>query len=291
MSVYRGYDAAGLEKQYNARASIPDHPEIFARWARDSAAARARLKPRLDVPYDDGPMEKLDIFAPDAGRPGRPAPVQMLIHGGYWRSLDKSDFSDKAAALQAAGIATFVVNYSLCPKATVGDIVAEMRRALAWVWRHAPEYGGDRARIQIAGHSAGAHLAAMLLATDWPAFAPDLPAQPIQSAVLSSGIYDLAPMLHASMNVDLHLDAASAEALSPILLKPRCRVAVAASWGALESDEFKRQTRDFAAAWKSQGIRIETSEIPGRHHLDVMDEMSRPDGILLKTSRRLLGLI
>jgi arylformamidase len=271
MTLYRDYDAAGLEAQYNARASIPDHPLIFARWASRSAEVRKRAFARLDVPYGDGPMEKMDIFHPQRVA----APVVMFIHGGYWRSLDKNDFSDKVSALTDAGAAVALVNYTLCPAITIGGIVDEMRRAVIWLWRNAQNFGGDPYRIQLIGHSAGGHLVASLLATHWQDLGSDLPRCPIQSALAISGVFDLEPLVHTSMNADLRLDLETAKILSPYYMRPVCRAPLALAWGALESDEFKRQSRDFAERWRDLGTPVRLLEIPGRNHLTVVEDLGQ----------------
>jgi arylformamidase len=271
MTLYRNYDAAGLEAQYNARASIPDHPLIFARWASRSAEVRKRAFARLDVPYGDGPMEKMDIFHPQRVA----APVVMFIHGGYWRSLDKNDFSDKVSALTDAGAAVALVNYTLCPAITIGGIVDEMRRAVIWLWRNAQNFGGDPYRIQLIGHSAGGHLVASLLATHWQDLGSDLPRCPIQSALAISGVFDLEPLVHTSMNADLRLDLETAKILSPYYMRPVCRAPLALAWGALESNEFKRQSRDFAERWRDLGTPVRLLEIPGRNHLTVVEDLGQ----------------
>ncbi len=278
MTLYRGYDAGQLEAQYNARASIPDHPLIFARWAARSAEVRKRAFARLDVAYGDGPMEKMDIFHPQR----LAAPVVMFIHGGYWRSLDKNDFSDKVSALVDAGAAVVPVNYTLCPNTNIGGIVDEMRRAVIWLWRNARGFGGDPYRIQLIGHSAGGHLVAMLLATHWQDLGSDLPRCPIQSALAISGVFDLEPLVHTSMNVDLRLDIETAKALSPYYMRPVCRAPLALAWGALESDEFKRQSHDFAERWRDLGAQARLLEIPGRNHLTVVEDLGKGDSELAK---------
>ena len=287
MNVFRGYDAEALEKQYNARASIPDHPQIFQRWKEESARARATSpKARLDLRFGQNPKETLDFFPADAKNP----PLVMLIHGGYWRSLDKSDFSDKVGALVAAGASVAVVNYDLCPEVSIGEIMDEMRRAAAWLFHNAADLGVDRTRIQAIGHSAGGQLAAALLATDWPTFDAALPAGMIRTGVLVSGIYELEPLRHVSMHQDLRLTADQAKAWSPVLTVPPAKVSAAAVWGALETDEFRRQTEDLAAAWKKAGMAISAEAIPDRHHLNVIDEIGRPGSRLVRLSLKLLGL-
>ncbi|OHC83586.1 MAG: hypothetical protein A3G73_10630 [Rhodospirillales bacterium RIFCSPLOWO2_12_FULL_67_15] len=283
MTLYRGYDAHQLEAEYNARASIPDHPLIFARWAAQSAAARKRAFARLDVAYGDGPMEKMDLFHP----PRVAAPVVLFIHGGYWRSLDKNDFSDKVSALTDAGAAVAAVNYSLCPSVTIGEIVDEMRRAVIWLWRNAQTFGGDPYRIQIVGHSAGGHLAAMLLATHWQDLGSDLPRCPIQSALGISGLFDLEPLVHTSINAELRLTVEAAKALSPYYMRPVCRAPLALAWGGNESDEFKRQSRDFAERWRDLGAQVRLLEIPGRNHLTVVEDLGRGESELVQLALEL----
>lgn len=287
MNVFRDYDVEALEKQYNARASIPDHPQIFQRWKEASAVARAKSpKVRLDLRFGQNPKETLDFFPAEGKNP----PLVMLIHGGYWRSLDKSDFSDKAQALVAAGASVAVVNYDLCPEVTVGDIVDEMRRAAAWLWNNGADLGVDRGRFQAIGHSAGGHLAAALLATDWPKFDAALPAGMVRSGLLVSGLYDLEPLRHVSMHQDLRMTADQAKAWSPILTPPPAKVSVAAVWGALETAEFRRQTEELAAAWGKAGMAVSAEAIPDRHHLNVIDDLGKPGSRLLQLSLKLLGL-
>ena len=278
MTLYRGYGAEQLEAQYNARASIPDHPLIFARWAARGAEARARAFARLDVPYGEGPMETMDLFLPRRVA----APVVMFIHGGYWRLLDKKDFCDKIAPLSEAGAAVALVNYTLCPETTIGRIADEMRRAVIWLWRNAQGFGGDPYRIQLIGHSAGGHLVATLLATHWQELGSDLPRCPIQSALAISGLFDLEPLVHTSMNADLRLDVDTAKALSPYYMRPVCRAPLALAWGEGESDKFKRQSRDFTARWRDLGAEVRLLEIPGRNHLTVIEDLGRSESELVR---------
>ena len=182
-----------FDAQYNNRARIPEHLDILREWDERSHHARASLACTLDVAYGSAASERLDVFAPRA--PG--APVLVYIHGGYWRALDKRDQSFVAPPFVAAGAMVVLPNYALCPAVRVEDIVLQLVQSLAWVWRHAAEHGGDRSRIVVAGHSAGGHLAAMMLSCDWRAVAPDLPADLVQSALAVSGVFELEPLRHA----------------------------------------------------------------------------------------------
>jgi arylformamidase len=166
------HDPVWLEAQYNNRARVPDHARVLDNWAKASALVRqSAAGAQLDVAYGPGACETLDIFP--AAQPG--APVLVFIHGGYWRSLDKADHSFVAPAFNAAGATVVVPNYALCPAVSIEHITLQMAAAVAWVWRHAAQWGGDPARIALAGHSAGGHLATMLLSCRWKDVDADLP--------------------------------------------------------------------------------------------------------------------
>ena len=193
--LYRGMDREEIDRQLNLRARWPEHEEYFARWARESAKARARLEARLDLAYGASEGRRLDIFPVPAAP--RPAPLMAFLHGGYWQSLDKGDFSYLAPAYVEAGIAFASLNYDLAPKVGVGEIVAQTRAALLWLARNGTEHGVDPERIFVAGHSAGGHLAVMALMTDWPAeagAAGGIPADLVKGACSVSGVYDLEPL-------------------------------------------------------------------------------------------------
>jgi arylformamidase len=285
------------DQQYNARAGIPDAAEQLQGWARRSAVAREQLRSVLDVPYTeagrDNPGQRLDLFLPPAPPPGRPlAPVLIHIHGGYWRALDKSDQSFIAAPFCEAGALVLVPNYNLCPQVTLAQIVMQMVQAVAWAWSHAAEYGGDRERIVVTGHSAGGHLAAMLMACEWAQVAPGLPADVVKTAVPVSGLFELEPLRHAPfLAPDLRLTEAEAARLSPALMRltqPRPG-SVLAFVGAQESAEFHRQGHALRQAW---GLRVVSrcEAVPGCHHLSVMDALVDPSTALHQAVRRALGL-
>ncbi|MFN3567075.1 MAG: alpha/beta hydrolase [Burkholderiaceae bacterium] len=265
------YTVEFCEREYNARAAIPDHPQIFARWAEQAAATR-RLRPCLvDLPYGESSAEKLDLF------PARNdnAPLLVFIHGGYWRSLDKSDFSWVASPFVNHGIAVALPNYGLAPKVALEDIVRQTLRALAWLYRNADQYGFDPNRIYVSGHSAGAHLTAMTMAALWDVYAPDLPRNLVKGGLAISGLYDLEPLVHAPfVNVDLKLDVARARRLSPAYMPPATRAPLYTAVGALESSEFRRQNALIGRRWSANLVR--DVPMPGCNHLTVCDELASP---------------
>ena len=270
--------------EYNARAAIPDHPEIFERWRAESRAAREELRCEADCYFGPSPAETLDLYP--AAAPN--APLLVFIHGGYWRSLDKQDFSFLAPAFVTAGVAVAMPNYGLAPATPIEEMVRQMLRALAWLYRHGPEPGFARRRIVVAGHSAGAHLAAMMLAADWPLMADDLPRDLLCGAVCISGLYDLQTLVRAPfLQQDLRLDEATAQLVSPVAYRPGRSIPLITAVGGEESAEFKRQNRLIREAWPHCFHR--DLPLPGRHHLASVEALGDPDHPLCHATLRLLG--
>ena len=276
---------AWFDAQYNNRARIPEHPAILKQWSDESAAARAAHPQMVERAYGTEATERLDVFPPRTAG----APVLVYIHGGYWRALGKSDQSFIAPPFHAAGAMVVVPGYALCPAVSIEHIVLQMVQALAWVHRHAAEYGGDPNRIVVAGHSAGGHLAAMLLACDWRTVAPDLPADLVKAALPISGLFDLEPLRHAPfLAPDLKLTAASARRLSPALM-PAPRGALATVVGGDESEEFLRQSALIAQAWGAATV-IAAERVPGCNHMSVLQQLAEPASRTHRLALRLLGL-
>jgi arylformamidase len=279
------YDPAWLDAQYNNRTLIPEHPQIFERWRRESAHSRERSECRLDLPYGEAAGETLDVFP--ASREG--APVLVFIHGGWWRAFSKSDHSFIAPSFVEDGAMVVLPDYALCPAVTIDHIALQMARALAWTWRNAALYGGDARRIVVAGHSAGGHLATMLLCCDWSKVDAALPARPVQGALSISGLYDLEPLRQTSfLNVDLHLTPGAVSRLSPALF-PAPQGPLHAVAGALESEEFRRQTTLIRDAWGAAAVPV-CETIAGMHHLGVLHDLADPAGRSHQLALQLLGL-
>ena len=262
------HDADWYDRMYNNRAMVPDFGQYFERWVRDSALARGQAC-STSVPYGAHTSETLDIFPAESAD----APVLVFIHGGYWRFLDKFDHSFVAPPFQKAGCTVVVPNYALCPAVTVPDIAMQMVRALAWVWRHIAEYGGDPRRITVAGHSAGGHLAAMLMACQWPVFAPDLPADVVHNALSISGLHELesirrSPMLQSGLLLtDDHVLKAS-----PAWMPAPARGELMCVVGGDESQEFLRQNALMQQAWGVKRV-PKALAMPGRQHFSMLDAL------------------
>ena len=279
------FDPDWLNGQYNNRALVPDHARHLARGSEASALSRAQSDCRLDLHYGDGAAETLDLFV----APRRGAPVLVFVHGGYWRALDKSDFSYVAPAFTQAGAMVVVPNYALCPAVSVEHITLQMVRVLQWVWRNAAQHGGDPQRIVVAGHSAGGHLAAMLLSCRWKQVADDLPAQLVGGALSVSGLFDLEPLRHTPfLQADLRLSPASVARLSPAFF-PRPKGRLFAAVGAAESDEFLRQNQLIRDVWGPTAVPV-CETVPGKNHFSVLESLVDPAGRLHELGLRLLGL-
>jgi arylformamidase len=277
---------AWFDAQYDSRARIPEHPAILQYWADASANALRRPGWLFDRAYGDHATERLDVLP--AAVSG--APVFVYIHGGYWRALDKRDHAFIAPPLADAGAMVVLLNYALCPAVSIEHIVLQLVRALTWVYRDVAGQGGDRERIVVAGHSAGGHLAAMLLACDWTAVAADLPADLVKSALAISGLYELAPLRRAQfLAADLKLSAASALRLSPSAMPAPLRGSLVTVVGGEESEEFHRQAESIANAWGPRVVVASECEA-GRNHMNVLNALATPGSRTHGRALELLGL-
>jgi arylformamidase len=283
-------DPAWLAAQYNNRDRVPEHALIFRQWAESSARARREALCTLDVRYDEGEGGTLDVFPARSGPNGQAASVIVFIHGGYWRSLDKSDFSFVAPAFTAAGAMVVVPNYGLCPKVSMESIALQMAQSVLWCLQHAPAYGGDPARITVVGHSAGGHLAAMLLSCRWKELGFDAPKPPMQGALSISGLFDLEPLRQLpAMQADLQLTPQSVARLSPAFFPRPKGAKLYATVGQDESEEFVRQNRLIRDVWGPTAVPV-CEAVPGKNHFNVLDSLVDPQGRLHELALRLAGL-
>jgi len=261
--------AVDYETEYSPRITVPEHPQIFIRWAQEAEDYRAETlkhnRAELGLCYGDTPRQFIDLFLPEQGAA---APLALFIHGGYWRALDPSFHSQMARGLNGCGLAVGVVGYDLCPIVTIADIIGQIRRACIFLWTR---FGR---RMLVYGHSAGGHLAAAMVATDWRALYPKAPADLVPSGYGISGLFDLTPLVALSVNQDLRLSAEDARANSPILWPLGPGRVFDAAVGDLETGEFKRQSRGLVQAWQSQA-RTRYAEWPG-NHFTVVDALFDP---------------
>lgn len=269
MKVYKDFSQSELDRQYNVRAGIPDTREIFRRWEADSRDVRQRFKSQLkeDIKYGADPAQGVDVFS--AAAPGRP--LVVFIHGGYWQSLDKSYFSYLADAYLLDEFNFAAVNYRLAPGATMDEIVEDCRKSISFLWRNADDLKFDKDRIFVTGSSAGGHLVAEMLSTDWSARA--LPSDLIKGGCALSGLYDLEPIRLCYLNEAIKLDAEMASRNSPINHVPQHAPPLLLAFGGDETEEFDRQQSDYARAWRAKGLQCRVVEQSDGHHFDMVDRL------------------
>jgi arylformamidase len=263
-----GMPGIDYEAEYNNRARVPENAAIMAGWGRDAAAYRQSHPPHT-IAYGEGARQRIDFFEGDGK-----GPIVVFIHGGYWQALDASSFSHLARGLNAHGISVAIPSYDLCPNVTVDEIIGEMRMAS----RELARFGR---RLVISGHSAGGHLAACLLATDWRAFDASLPADLVIAAYAISGLFDLGPLVGTSINKALGLDAIAAKAASPLSWKPPSRGSLDAVVGEAESAEFFRQSRAIVEEWGRVGIATRFGTVAGANHFTAIAPLAEPGSTMV----------
>lgn len=286
--VYGDLDQEQLNAQYSPSSVVGDIQPFLDDYAESSRLAQRELAAvaRRDLRFGPGPDDRLDVYGPSGpGTEHRPA--LFFVHGGYWQRLSKEDSAFPAPAMVEAGAVYTTPDYTLAPRAKLSDIVDQVRRAFVCLWRRAADHRIDPERIVVSGSSAGAQLAAMLLATPWRQWG--LPAAPIAGAVLFGGIYDLTPVRQTYVNDVVRIDDSEVRDCSPLFLTGvRCPVVIA--WGERETDEFKRQSSAFAAHLRRRGCAVAAFEQPGRNHFDSPTELGVPSTRVHAETRRLLGL-
>ncbi len=252
------------EVEYNNRARVPEHPALIAGWARDAKAWR-EAQGFHTISYGPGARHSIDVF-PSRGE----GDLVVFIHGGYWQALDGSFFSHLAAGLNAHGVSVAIPSYDLCPQVSIEDIIAQMRMA-------ARELARLGRRLVVSGHSAGGHLAACLMATDWRSIEPALPDDLVKAAYTISGLFDLGPLVKTSVNNALSLDAEAARQASPLFWPAPSHGSLDAVVGSDESAEYFRQSREIVDAWSCAGVESRFAEVPGANHFTAIASLAEPN--------------
>jgi len=265
------------ETEYNNRARVPEHPAIIECWARDAKAYR-EANPPLRIPYGPSERQFIDFFK--AAEPAHAAATVVFIHGGYWQNLDPSFCSHMARGANRHGLNVAVAGYDLCPKVRVADIVEQLRAACR-------ELARLEKKLVVAGHSAGGHLAACMLATNWPTLDERLPNGFVPAAYAISGLFDLKPLVATSVNDALGMDEGEAELSSPLFWAPPVDQSLDAIVGGDESTEYLRQSRSIVERWAAAGVRTRYEAVAGANHFTIIAPLAEPDSPM---TRRIVEL-
>lgn len=269
---YERYSDAELAAQMMPRQAVPDADTWLAGDERLTAALKARRTVMQDQRYGPGPRQVADIYP--AGRAG--SPVLVFIHGGYWRALSKEVFGYIAGPLQAAGITVILPGYDLCPAISLTAMVEQIAEALTWCHQHAAAFNGDPGSLHIAGHSAGAHLAAMMLSRDWGAG----PGPEIRTAMLISGLYDLTPIPRLPVQADIRLPAAAIRDLSPLFLPLRSDARCVIAVGGDEPPLWVAQSKAYYDKLRLAGRTADLMILPETHHYSIIRNLAEADNTL-----------
>lgn len=272
-NIYARFDQAELDRQYSPSSCIEDINVFLAQYSQQSETAKADSLAdgtcTAGLRYGTGAEETLDLFVP---KDADSAPLHVFIHGGYWQLLSKNESCFAAPMFQNEGSYFAALNYTLAPQQSLTGIVTEIRRAIVWLYSSAEKWGYDRDRIFLSGSSAGAHLAAMMLLTDWAEFG--LPGDTVKGICAISGIFDLEPIVLTYVNDVVGMDTEEAILNSPIHQRIRNRCPVILAYGDNETDEFKRQTDEFGNILGKADIPVTFDEIADRNHFDVVLDLT-----------------
>jgi arylformamidase len=273
-----------LARRYNNGLAVPDWREtLLPRWQQESEAIRMNAGGARNLAYATGERNLLDVFTPKGVAPANGWPTFFFIHGGYWQYLWKDDWSVIAKPFVESGYAAVIVGYTLCPQTTIRGIASEIETAIAHVWTHANALNVNRDRLAVAGHSAGGHLTAWCMSTDWTS--RGLPHTPFVSATAISGLFDLEPLVPIYLNDALKLTNEEALAMSPAYREQRVDCAFTACVGGAELEEFHRQNALIGEHW----LNVHEWTLAGLNHFSIIDQLTRSDTELFAHIAQSLG--
>lgn len=285
-TIYKNYDQQGLDAEYNNRLKVNDFLSYVAEGSALCATAKKEYPKQKNVCFDDKTGTKLDIIYPE-GEDGSPYPVQLFIHGGYWKAFSKDDYTFVARAFAEYGIATVIIDYQLIPDITMDELVRQCRKSVAYLYENAAALNLDANNIHISGHSAGGHLVAMCMATDWSEFGANLPNQIVKSGVGISGLYDLKPISLCFLQDDLHLTEEEVERNSPVRLDQPTRSQLHLIVGGKEGPEYLDQNHMMEKAWPNCTNR--TVVLAPYNHFSIVNSLADPTSALALFIRRAMG--
>ena len=267
MFVYKQFDQKALDTQYNNRLHVPEYADYLNRWELLSRETEQKLQVIKDIAYGNLQRERLDLY-PSLQPQSK---TLIFIHGGYWQMLDKSMFHFIANGFHSYGVTTVLLTYPLAPEASIDQIVLSCRNAIKWLYGNINTFNGDPDEMYVAGHSAGGHLAAMLMATDWKLFNPGISANVLKGICTISGLFNLVPMYHSYVNKVLKMDMETATGNSPVMLEPLNSCPLIVAVGDAETAEFNDQSKEFYTCWKNKGVDIELLQLPRQNHYSIAE--------------------
>ncbi|WP_020699263.1 alpha/beta hydrolase [Reyranella massiliensis] len=270
--VWNNMTRAELDAAYDNTSAVADSGERREAWVARSDAFRKRHADGLDLAYGPRPRNKIDLFRCGAAK----APLFAFIHGGYWQRNAKETFACMAAGPLANGMDVAFIGYTLCPEATLSEIVDEIAAAVRWLRREGPHRGAGEGRLVVSGWSAGGHLTATTLAMD-----------EVDAGLAISGIYDVEPCRLNYLNDKLNLTAEEAAKTSPLLHLPKKSAPVVLAYGTGELPELQRQSVAYHDARRAAGLPSELLPLAGLNHFSIMDELEKHDGVLARAARAL----
>jgi arylformamidase len=280
--VWLDMDQQQLDDAYDQGVYAKNRDRVVARRIAASERARAILGPPQRVAYGSSEHEQLDIFrtAASGGGKGGGAPVNLFVHGGAWRRNKASDYAVQAEPLTRAGAHAVFIDFINVDQAG-GDLLPmyeQVCRAIAWTWRNAEKFGGDRERFYISAHSSGSHLAGCALTQGWREHG--LPENFCRGALLASGMYELQPVRLSKRSAYVKFTDAMVEKLSSLRHLDGLHTPLVVAHGTYETPEFQRQARDFAAAVKAAGKPVELLVGEGYNHFEMLETLANPYGVL-----------
>ena len=278
MSVYKHYNQEQLNDQYNVRLQVPDFAGYFDRWERLSRQTAEQNTILKDIPFGDHPEERLDIFPSKIHQ----SKTLVFIHGGYWHLLDKSMFHFLAGHFLKYNVTTVLINYPLAPRSSIAEIIVSCRKALRWLHDNIIHFNGDPTELYLMGHSAGGHLASMLLVAEEAKF--------VRSVISLSGLFRLEPLMLSYLNDSIGMDRENSLKNSPVFLNPANDCPLLLATGTDETNEFKAQSEELYQSWKSKCSFIEYLEIPQKNHYSILDTVVEKDSTLCGAIIRLMNI-
>lgn len=274
MFVYKQYDQTALDRQYNNRLQVPEYGTHLKRWEDMSRETEKKLKAVHDIAYGDHERERLDIY-PSSKQNSK---TLVFIHGGYWQRLDKSLFQFVAEAFLPYHLTVVLITYPLAPSVALDKIVASCKKAVQWVHANIQQYNGDPDELYVAGHSAGGHLAVMLMS------------KMVKGVCAMSGLYDLEPIRLSEINEVMKLDQLAVSSNSPVDLVAVCPCPMVIAFGADESDEFISQSEALYFSWQKYNVPMELLRLPAINHYSIVESFADKNSSLHVAMLELMGL-